>query len=272
MSVEFEQERDNVSQLISKLKIAARLEPLPLGFTGVSKAAPKPKPVLIARIKGDEKQAAELVQGADGVFIDTHQEEIADRFIKLMEKEPVQLPYGCWLGNNSACNNDFYMLNFEADMSTIKATDTGKILLVEPEVEDKFLRQLDDLPVDAILVGSSEGQPCRLTIKNYMLCHRIAVAVSKPLIIHAGNKIGSAEIEEMWEYGIDGVMVDIDSNEPAIIASFRELLDKLDLSAKRKKIRLTPVIPGIGSGSAASSHEPEPDEEGDDDEEDDSPY
>jgi len=272
LSVESEQERNNVSQLINKLKIAARLEPLPLGFTGFNRSTPKPKPVLIARIKGDEKQAAELVRGADGVFIDTHQEEIADRFIKLMEKEPVQMPYGCWLGNNSACNNDFYMLNFEADMNSVKAADTGKILIVEPEVEDKFLRQLDDLPVDAVLVGSPDGHPCRLTLKNYMLCHRLAVAVSKPLVIHAGNKTGSAEIEEMWEYGIDGVMVDVDSTEPDIVASFRDLIDKLDLSAKRKKIRLAPVIPSIGSSSEPSQHDPEPDEEGDGDEDEDSLY
>lgn len=260
-----------MSQLITKLKIAARLEPLPLGFTGVSKAAPRPKPVLIARIKGDEKQAAALVKGADGVFIDTHQEEIADRFIKLMEKEPEQLPYGCWLGNNSACNNDFYMLNLEAEMTTIKATETGKILILEPEVEDKYLRQLDDLPVDAVLVGSPEVNPCRLTLKNYMLCHRMAVAISKPLVIHAGNKIASSEIEEMWEYGVDGIMIDVDSAEPDAVANFKAMIDKLDLSARRKKIRLAPVIPGIGSSPAAGSPEPEPDEDGDDDN-DDSPY
>jgi len=261
-----------VSQLINKLKIAARLEPLPLGFTGVNKAAPRPKPVLIARIKGDEKQAAALVRGADGVFIDTHHEEIADRFIKLMEKEPVQMPYGCWLGNNSACDNDFYMLNLEADMNIVKATETGKILILDPEVEDKYLRQLDDLPVDAVLVGSPEGNPCRLTLKNYMLCHRMAVAVSKPLVIHAGNKIGGTEIEEMWEYGVDGIMVDVDSAEPDIVASFRALIDKLDLSARRKKIRLAPVIPGIGNSSVAGSGKPEPDEDDDGDDDDDSPY
>lgn len=261
-----------MSQLITKLKIAARLEPPPLGFTGVNRAAPRPKPVLIARIKGDEKQAPLMIRGADAVFIDTHQEEIADRFIKLMEKEPVQLPYGCWLGNNSACNNDFYMLNLEAEMNTIKANETGKILMLDPEVEDKYLRQLDDLPVDAVLVGSAEGSPCRLTLKNYMLCHRMAVAVSKPLVIHASNKIGGAEIEEMWEYGIDGIMVDVDCADSDIVAGFRTMIDKLDLSARRKKIRLAPVIPGTGSSPSAGSHEPEPDEDGDDDEDDGSPY
>lgn len=256
-----------MSQLIQKLRIAARLETPPLGFSGVNKAAVKPSPVIVARVSGDEKQASSLVTGADAVFIDTFQEEVAARFIKQLAKEDITMPYGSWLGNNSGSMNDFYALDLEADMNQLKNTKAGKALVVGPDIEDKFLRQLDDLPVDAIIVEEKGSLSCRLTVKNYMLCHRLAVAVSKPLLLHIDSKITAQDVEEIWSYGIDGFVVDIDPAFPAAIQDLAKMIESIDLDLRRKKISLTPIIPSLRSFDNQDS-EPapdEPDEDGDDD-------
>lgn len=253
-----------MSELIQKLKIAARLEVPPLGFAGVSKARIKPKPVLVARVSGDGKHSFSLVEGADAVFIDTYQEEIADRFIKQLAKENGKMPYGCWLGNNSGCQNDFYALNLDADMNQLKKTTAGKALVVEPDIEDKYLRQLDDLPVDAIVIEGKEGQTCKLSIKNYILCQRMAVAINKPLLIRVELKISAQDIEEMWDYGIDGFVVDVDAVFPEAVKDLRKIIDSLDLESRRKKSPISPVIPSI-AGRSQEAQEPLPDEDGDDD-------
>jgi len=254
----------HVSELVKKLKNAARIEAPPLGFAGVNRKQEKPRPVLVARASGDEKQALSLVEGADAVFIDTHQEEVADRFIKQLAKDKVVMPYGCWLGNNSGCQNDFYALNLDADMCQLKKTKAGKALVVEPEIEDKFLRQLDDLPVDAVVIEGREGHACRLTIKNYMLCRRLAIAINKPLLIRVDLKIDARDMEEMWDYGIDGFVVDVDPAVPSAVKDLRKVIDNLDLDSHRKKISLSPIIPFVKS-SLSSSPEPVPDEDEDDD-------
>lgn len=253
-----------MSQLIQKLKIAARLEVPPLGFTGVSKTKTKPRPVLVARVSGEEKQSSSLVKGADAVFIDTFQEEVADRFIKQLEKETTKMPYGCWLGNMVHCQNDFFALNLDADMNQIKETEAGKALVVEPDIEDKYLRQLDNLPVDAIVIEDKERLSCRLTIKNYILCRRMALAVSKPLLIHVDLTITAQDIEEMWNYGIDGFVVDADPAFPAAVQELRQVIDKLDLDSRHKKIALVPIIPSV-KNSAQDLNEPMPDEDDDED-------
>ena len=253
-----------VSQLIQKLKIAARLEASPLGFSGVNKAAVKPTPVIVARVSGDEKQASSLVAGADAVFIDTFQEEVAARFIKQLTKEDMKMPYGCWLGNNSGSMNDFYALDLDADMSQLKNNKAGKALVISPDIEDKFLRQLDDLPVDAIVVEEKGSLSCRLTIKNYMQCHRLAIAVSKPLLLHIDSKVTAQDVEEMWSYGIDGFVVDIDPAFPSAIQDLVKMIDSIDLDLRRKKISLTPIIPSVRIYNN-QDNETSPDEDGDDD-------
>ncbi len=256
-----------MSNLVTKLRIAARLEPAPMGFTGVNVDSPRPKPVLIARVGGEARKVVSLVKGADAVFIDTHQEEVADKIIKQLgsEKGKNKTPIGCWLGNNPECKSDFNVLVMDTDMTLLKNAKEGKVLVVEPNIEDKYLKFLDDLPVDAIMVARSEGQPCRLTLESYVLCQRMALAISKPLVVHVGSNIGPQELSDMWDYGIDGVMVDVDSVNPSLINKFRGVIDSLDLAKKRKKIRLTPVIPANEAPQSGSSGEPYPDE--DDDEE-----
>jgi len=234
-----------VSQLIQKLKIAARLEVPPLGFTGVSKAKPKPAPVLVARVTGEEKQAAELVDGADAVFIDTHQEEVADRFIKQLAKQNSKMPYGCWLGSITNFPNDFYALTLETEMTKIKEIKAGKALVVDPEIEDKYLRQLDSLPIDAVVIENKEGVSCRLTIKNYILCRRMALAVTKPLLIHVDSTMTAGDIEEMWSRGIDGFVVDVDPSFPAEIKELRGTIDGLKLDPRHKQTSFLPVVPSV---------------------------
>jgi hypothetical protein len=254
-----------VSQLIQKLKIAARLEVTPLGFAGINKAKVKPSPVLVARITGDEKQIAKLVEGADAVFIDTHQEEAVDRVLKQFTKNVPEMIYGCWLGVITNSASDFYAVTLDTDMNKLKGTEAGKAIIVDPDLEDRYLRQLDSLPVDAIVMENKEGVTCRLTVKNYILCRRMALAASKPLVIHADLKITAQDVEEMWNSGIDGFVVDVDTAFPSAVKELRQAIDKLELNPRHnEKMSVTPLIPVIKMDTGGSN-EPLPDEEDDDD-------
>ena len=254
----------NVSQLISKLKIAARLEPAPMGFANVGVKTPNPKPVLVARVTGDVKQVTALVKGADAVYIDVNQEEIAIKIIKQLQavRGKGKLPYGCWMGNNPASKTDFSVCTLDVDMTVFKKTEGGKVLLVYSDIDDRYLRFLDEIPIDAILVTGNETQPCGLTLQNYILCQRLANVITRPLIYHVSANTGPKELSDMWDYGVDGVMIDAGADA---IQNFARLIDGLELNKKRKKSGLTPVIPGVARSKLAASPEPEPDDDDYDD-------
>ncbi len=254
-----------MSELIKKLRIAARLDPPPMGFTKVNKAASKPKPILVARISGEFKALASLLKGADAVFVDVQQEEVAARIVGQLSKLKGNFSHGCRLDTLACKLKDFSVFSLDSDMSEVKKAEKGRVLAIVPEIEDKYLRSLDDLPIDAVMVTGKNNDKCRLTLQNYMLCHRLAMAVSRPLIIHISPDITAQDVEEMWDYGIDGVVVDIDANNPDVIQKFRKIIDSLEFTTRRKKISLTPIIPLSAAGGAPGPSQPEPDDDDDDD-------
>ncbi len=238
-----------------------------MGFANVKAAVFSVKPVLVARACSDVKNISELAKGADAVFLDAHQEEVADKLFRQIADNNCECnpPCGCWLGNSPACRPDFTVFSIDTDMALVKNASCGKVLIISSDIEDKYLRMLDDLPVDAILLAQCEGQPCRPTLQHYMLCQRIAMSVSKPLIVHVGTNIGVQEITDLWDYGIDGIMVDVDNVDPMIISNLEKIIGNLELKAKRKKIRLAPIIPNIAVSQSQQQPEPAPDEDDDED-------
>ncbi len=252
-----------MSRLIEKLRYAARLETEPFGFASIGKAHTRAGPVVVARITGEEKKLASLAAGADGLFIDIQKEEVADRIAKKLVRDKSSLAYGSWL-NVSVPSIDFRVFNLDADMSAVKNNSEGKVLMVEPGLEDRFIRLLDSLPIDAVILADPEGQPCQMTLRNYMLCQRLALSLSKPLLIHSAFNFGPGEMELMWEYGIDGFMVDIDPANPALIKEFRSTVDGLELNPNRRKTRLSAFIPKPFSEQPQGMPEEPPDEEEED--------
>jgi hypothetical protein len=250
------------SKLVRQLRIAARLETAAIGFTSVGPRGPKPRPVLVARVTGEEKQLNGLIKGADAVFVDTSQEEVTDKIIKQLAKNKTSMPFGCWLGNNAGCKADFNMLTLDADMGGLKNCDAGKVLQVNPEIEDKYLRQLDELPVDAVMMAAGDGHPIQLSLQKYMQCRRLAAALTRPLLVHVSSSTGDGDLADLWEYGVDGVVIDVNAAQAGAIISFRKIIDKLELEGRRRKIRLAPVIPA-SSGPVGQPEEPLPDEDGD---------
>lgn len=250
------------SKLVHQLRIAARLETTAIGFTSVGSRGPRPRLVLVARITGEEKQIAGLVKGADAVFVDTSQEEVNDKIIKQLARSKPNLPFGCWLGNNTGSKTDFNVLNLDTDMATLKNCSNGRVLQVEPEIEDRYLRQLDELPVDAVMMDPGDSRPFQLSLHKYMQCRRMAAALTRPFMVHISSSAGSSDLADLWEYGVDGVVVDVNSAQTGTINGFRLAIDKLGLEVRRRKIRLTPILPG-SSASAAQPEGPAPDEDGD---------
>ena len=88
----------------------------------------------------------------------------------------------------------------------------------------------------------------------------MAAALTRPFMVHISNSAGSGDLADLWEYGVDGVVIDVNSAQTETINGFRQTIDQLGLEGRRRKIRLMPIIPG-SSASAAQTEGPAPDED-----------
>lgn len=100
---------------------------------------------------------------------------------------------------------DFLVCGLKTPFESVNWEKSGKIVLVEPNLESGFARSLNNLPVDAVLVNTPEPL---LTLEQVLVCYRFAALVSKPLLITIRAPLNREALEGLYQAGINGIFLD----------------------------------------------------------------
>jgi len=124
----------------------------------------------------------------------------------------------------------------------------GKILQIEASITDVLLRTVSSLPVDAVLIKEEENGLV-LTWKRLMLIHRFSGLAGKPLMVEILPVITEGELQQIWEAGVSGVVVETDAEHAEAVAlNLRNIIDKLTFPSKRKQQEKSmAIVPRIES-------------------------
>lgn len=244
-----------MSKLVDRLN-STQAPPKPIGFGRLQAAAPKPRLTLVASLPASKADQAEAkATGADaGVWRIEKSEEIE----AIQEKNYLQLPWGIWLsgalGKIETGKPDFIIFSDNANLFEIeeKKKTPGYVIQVDASLSDGLIRALDCMPVDAVLVSNSGSEP--LTWRQLMQLQRFAI-LSKPLLVTLPPEVGAADLKELWESGIDGVVVDLE-NTRVPMAELRRRVDLIEPPA-RKRGRVEALIPRIAGEPEAVEEDEE---------------
>ena len=139
----------------------------------------------------------------------------------------------------------------------------GKVLQISPAITDILLRTVNDLPVDAILLGEDKENGAEITWNKLMLCQRFAGMVQKPVLVPVPLAATAPELQLVWETGVSGVVVEVkEPTDAAALVTLRERIDSLQYPSRKRKERLTAVLPQVAPAKESEDEEPD---EGDDD-------
>jgi hypothetical protein len=205
--------------------------------------------VLIASLREGEAKAA-AVEGADAVLISQaklKRESLAQTVDLLAE-----VPWGVSLEEVTALELsklkemgcDFVVFDAaRAPLMLLGERDMAKIVKLEPSVADGLARAIEQLPIDAVLIGA-EGE-LSLSIHRLMVCQHLANLVCKPLLTLAPLAIGSEDFDELLEAGISGVVVNLERGIKGELSKLRQAIDALP-SSRRIKRRAEALLPPTG--------------------------
>ena len=195
--------------------------------------------VLIAAVTEGEAKAV-AAEGADAVLIS--QVKLKGESLAQTVDSLAEIPWGVSLEEVTApelsklkeMGCDFLVFDAaRAPLILLREQEMAKIVKVEPSVADGLARAIEQLPIDAVLIGADGERP--LSVHRLLVCQNLANLVRKPLLILAPLAMGGEDLEELLQTGIAGVVVNLERGVKGELSQLRQAIDALPPSRRRKR-------------------------------------
>ena len=262
-----------MSKLLDKLDRIGRGRTTSLGFGSAGRAEKLPAMAVVGVLTDSKaylREAAILSEvGADAVLVEG---AIPGKALTDLANKLESIPWGPKVGElgvdeatsfgEAGC--DFLAFGPEkALLGAMEGESTGYFLCIDPGMEERFLRTIEDLSVDGVLLPSSSiGLP--LTVQHMMTLGVVREAFSKYLFLELPGPLSARELEGLRDMGIDGVVVNPSVLSKEDIEGMISSLKSLPKKQHNRSRRPDAVLPKPGMGFVAG-----PDIDIDDDDDDD---
>jgi len=249
-------EEVNMSKLGDKIRKTMRVEAVPIGFRAVRPA--KTPQLLVAALldDGDPKKVAEATEKGAGVII---LRGAAGKLEAAVEAAG-EAACGIWpeVVTPSAAA-DFVVFAAESTRAAALLDDkTGYVLALKDGADDTFLRVLESLTLDAILVDSGDSP---LTVEKQVRLRRIAALTRKPLMLPVSVSVESGELECLRDAGVSVLLLDAGDKETlANIPSLLKTVDDLPEPRRRREMTLEALLPRAAEMAAVEDDDDDDDE------------
>lgn len=259
-----------MSRFIDKLTKVNRAASQPMGFRAARADRKEPKILLIASVKVDNaRQIGDYVTGADAVWLRSGKARLSVKVIQPIIESMPDIPGGISLEDTDTGNTkalikagcDFLVFTGNSPIKAMPAEDEdiGKILQVEPTLEDSMIRVINSLPVDAVLTGDSDKARAPLAWGDLMSLQRLGLLLTKPLLVTVSSGISPSELKAIWEADVDSVVIEADPGQPDLFKGIRKTIIELPPRTTKKHGKSEALLPY--SGSATSTVAPDEEEE-----------
>ena len=247
-----------MSRLIDKLTKATQAALQPMGFRTAHADREETKMLVIAGVKLDTTgQIGDYVAGADVVWLRSGKARLSAKVIQPVIESMPDIPCGVSLEDTGTGNAkalikagcDFLVFTDTSPIEAVPADDEdiGKILQVEPSLEDSMIRVINNLPVDAVLASVSYKANTPLAWHDLMSLQRLGLLLTKPLLALVSPGISSSELKAIWEADVDGVVIEADPSQADLFKGIRRTISELPPRTAKKHGKSEALLPYTGS-------------------------
>ena len=257
-----------MSKLLAKLERINRVVTGPLGFSTAARVDKTPAMALIGLLSQNYAQgAARLVRlDADGALLEGA--DLGDKLADLAEALD-KVPWGLRVkelkGEETqqllALGCDFFAVRPEGTLVEALKDDRGAYLLcLPPDADEGFLRAIEGLPVDAVLMTPNSLES-PLTLQHLVYLSSVRAMFDKYLMVEVPVTLSTKEVEGLRDIGVDAIVVDAGRTSLSALEELKEKLLNLPRQRRGRSERVNAILP---HGSRSSTESP-PDEEEEED-------
>ena len=258
-----------MSKLLDKLDRISKGNAAPMGFGATVSLEKTPPLLVIGIVRKDYVKGAKSMAKAQGDASLFHYADTSASVTADARKALGPIPWGVWSERlelqdiqklkEQGC--DFLAFPGEGvALEALEESETGRILVLPVDTEDRVLRTLDDLPVDAVLIRLADPKTSPLRLEHLIQIGAIRSMTSKYLLVERPVPPSQRELEALRDAGVDAVAVDVATAPADQIAQARQALLELP-QRKTRAERPAATLPYVGTRPAGAGREEEEEED-----------
>ena len=244
-----------MSKLADAIRRSQRVESTPMGF-GTAKSAPR-----ASMLSGFFGPSADLSKardaGAEFVLVDARGSSLSAADAKALRDQAGDLPLGAWTAVKDsaaakalhAAGIDFLVVDEGSPAAALLDDDLGYVLALPSQPEETFLRSLEPLSLEALLLGEIRSP---LTLSVQVELSRAGALVRRPLLCDTASGASADDLLCLRAAGVAGVMT-----SAAGLSQLKEAVAALPPRRTRREERTVVSLP---RGQAAVEAEDDDDD------------
>jgi len=147
-------------------------------------------------------------------------------------------------------------------LGAVSLEETAKVLCIEQDIDVEDLRDINALPVDAVLFPMC-GASSSWTLDDLAKVARISGRLGKFLLAEITEPPSSDDLKTLRTAGINGLVLDVSAGKDVLESLKQTLLEMPKPGSERSGARSNAILPGVAYSSQREEAAPEPDEDDD---------
>jgi len=240
-----------MSKLSKKIRAAGRAEPAPMGFTSGAAQVQQKSLLCGVRLRDPAAAAEAASKGADFVIL----EDVARSKVKGVAKVNASVGVAGEFDSDAIealgkAGVDFIVLAGPgAGAAPLADESVGRVMVLDSDLDDTYLRLLGDLGLDAVVIAAPEAP---FTVERLLAVRRLSALTRTPLLANAKPDVDEKSLELLRDSGVAGIVLD----DVGKLAALKKRIAALPQRGRRKENHSDAVIPA----QAAAGHDHDDDD------------
>ncbi len=254
-----------MSKFVDKLQSLSKSSASPIGFhpSAELKSAVL---LLVAGLSGTKVKEAKVAADvhADAGLILTESASI--KAIGQMVEAAGDVPLGVFVKDvseekinelaGSGC--DFVVFDIKVAAAVLHKGGVGKILMIEPSLDQGFVRAINSLDVDGVLINS-EGEDSFVAVEHLLIYRRFVELLERPVMITLPSLVTGAELGNLWQAGVDGIVVP-PAQTVESLAELKKMIEGLPRGTRGRRGKVGVILPHYSGGMVTEEDEEQEEE------------
>ena len=146
-------------------------------------------------------------------------------------------------------------------MGALSSEESATVLCIEPDTAIEDLRDINELPIDAVLFPMS-GASSSWTLEDMKILARISGRLNKYLLVEITEPPSADDLKVLRTAGIDGLVLDVSAGKE-VLESLKKALMEMPKPGSERSGKSNAILSGIAYSSRREEEAPEPDEDDD---------
>jgi len=250
-----------MSKFVDKLQSISKSATTPIGFHASISELRTPTMLLIAGLSGTQVKEAKIVADVNASAGLIRSEGSSTKIVGQMVKALGDVPLGVFVKGMSeekmdelaSLGCDFVVFDISMPALILQKEEVGKFLMIEPSLDQGFVRAINSLNVDGVFI-SSRGEDSFVAVEHLLVCRRFVELLEKPVIMALPSLVTKAGLTSLWQAGVDGVVAP-SRQSVETLAELKKMIGDLPGRARGRRAKAGVKLPHYGGFVAEEEDE-----------------